>query len=353
MAKPRVLYVTLNYPLLCETYIHTEIRALRDDYDIRVAAMRPVQDERVRIPDPVPFEVIQSPEHIGLLVESFRPQVLHCHWMAMSTTLHDLAKHFGIPYTIRAHSTDTLPNPPRNGFAEHWHKRAPKWVPKIAADEHLLGVLAFPFSRPLLTRWGLRDDQITDCFPVVDVARFHDTGPNAPGILNVGSCLPKKAMGDYIQMAQQSDRRPFDMQPVSYASPALLDHNDSLGRPATINEPVPYEQMPAVYKAHDWLVYTGSFENRCIGWPMAVAEAQASGCGVIVANVRPDIATYVGEGGGFLYDSVEDVVRRIAEPVPPEVRERGFELAWRSDIQRHKHLLTDLWQAGIDRGARA
>ena len=34
--KPRVLYLLRQYPLVCESYIQTEIDALRDRYDIRV-----------------------------------------------------------------------------------------------------------------------------------------------------------------------------------------------------------------------------------------------------------------------------------------------------------------------------
>ena len=36
--------------------------------------------------------------------------------------------------------------------------------------------------------------------------------------------------------------------------------------------------------------------------------------------------------------------RIIAGPFPEEMREKGFELARRSDIARHKILLTELWQ---------
>jgi hypothetical protein len=100
--------------------------------------------------------------------------------------------------------------------------------------------------------------------------------------------------------------------------------------------------MPAEYKKHQWLVYTASFEMKTVGWPMAIAEAQASGVGVCMANIRPDLKQYVGEAG-ILFDSIHDITGMIQKPVPEEMREAGFEQAKNSNINEHKRLLTDLW----------
>jgi hypothetical protein len=81
---------------------------------------------------------------------------------------------------------------------------------------------------------------------------------------------------------------------------------------------------------------------KTVGWPMAIAEAQASGTGVIMANIRPDLRDYVGEAG-YLYDSIEDVVDMVRAPVPETIREAGFEQARKMDIRRNLHLLTDRW----------
>lgn len=37
------------------------------------------------------------------------------------------------------------------------------------------------------------------------------------------------------------------------------------------------------------------------------------------------------------------VPKIISQPYPDEMREIGFEQAKKSDIENHKHLLTDLW----------
>jgi hypothetical protein len=79
-----------------------------------------------------------------------------------------------------------------------------------------------------------------------------------------------------------------------------------------------------------------------IGWPIAVAEAQAAGVGVCFPNLRPDIQDYLG-GAGILYSSLTELVDIISQPVPEEMREKGFEVAKKSDIKTHLHRLTDLW----------
>jgi hypothetical protein len=61
--------------------------------------------------------------------------------------------------------------------------------------------------------------------------------------------------------------------------------------------------------------------------------------------LRPDLAQYVGEGAGVLYDTIDELPAIVSGPVPEEMRERGFEQARKSDIERHKHLLTNLWDA--------
>jgi hypothetical protein len=81
---------------------------------------------------------------------------------------------------------------------------------------------------------------------------------------------------------------------------------------------------------------------------MAIAEAQASGVGVCMANLRPDLRDYVG-GAGFLFDSVSQVRDIIAKPFPDELRELGFEQAKKSDAFEHKKILTKLWQSAVRR----
>jgi hypothetical protein len=95
--------------------------------------------------------------------------------------------------------------------------------------------------------------------------------------------------------------------------------------PVRFIPPIELEEMPAQYKKHRWLVYTAAPGGN-VGWPLAIAEAQASGVGVCMANIRPDLREYAGPTA-FLYDSLDEVVELIHQPVPEETRQSGFEQA--------------------------
>jgi hypothetical protein len=106
--------------------------------------------------------------------------------------------------------------------------------------------------------------------------------------------------------------------------------------------PVELEDMPAEYKKHRWLVYTAA-DGGNVGWPMSIAEAQAAGVGVCMANIRPDLRDYVGPAG-FLYDSLDEALEIISKPFPEEMRNLGFEQAKKSDVFEHRALLFNLWR---------
>ena len=79
-----------------------------------------------------------------------------------------------------------------------------------------------------------------------------------------------------------------------------------------------------------------------VGWPLSVPEAQASGVGVCIQNIRPDLAEFVGEAG-YLVDSMEDAAKIISQPFSNELREMGFAQAKKSDVNGHIGKLEALW----------
>ncbi|MCH2174455.1 MAG: hypothetical protein MK193_01865 [Lentisphaeria bacterium] len=98
-----------------------------------------------------------------------------------------------------------------------------------------------------------------------------------------------------------------------------------------------------VYKQNNWLVYTASFKLGTVGWPLCLLEAQAAGLGVCMANLRPDINDYLG-GAGILYKNVAELQDIISQPVPSELREKGFKNSKNRDVKESINLLTDLWK---------
>jgi hypothetical protein len=329
--RPRILYFLDRYPQLSETYVRSEIESLRADFDIFVIASAKADTPYAT---DVPFVQTVDEERIVRIVGELAPRVLHAHYMNQAPLLARLAAAFGLPYTIRAHSCDVM---------------GPGKGPWVVSD-HCLGVLAFPFTRPMLRDGGVPDSKIIDSYPVIDYRRFHDRSPNGAGILNTGATLAKKRFEDFVDLACTMPDKTFRLYAVGYEVQAIADYNRAHGGRVTICPTVAPEEMPRVYKAHDWLVYTACPKLASVGWPMAVAEAQAAGLGVCMPRLRPDLEEYLG-GAGYLYDSVHELRDVLSRPYPAEMREKGFEQARKSDIEAHKSKLTDLWRPWL--GPRA
>jgi hypothetical protein len=331
MSKKRVLYILDHYPQMSETYIENEIRQLVARYELRVLAMKP---PNLTYRTHLSFARIESREHFLKEVRAFRPDVIHGHYATMSRTLAYAAQLVDRPFTLRAHSFDVL-GPMLEGI---------KRFAPFLTDPRCIGILTFPFTRQTLTGVGVKEALVHGCWPVVDLARFHDEGPNGGAVMNVGACIPKKNMEAYVHLGRLAGGRTLNLYPMGYDTGKIQTLNQQLGEPIHIADPIQPEDMPAEYKKHEWLVYTASPELRSVGWPMAVAEAQASGVGVCMQNIRPDLAEYVGEAG-HLFDRIEEAAEIIGQPFPEEKRRAGFEQARKSDVREHIHLLEELWQA--------
>jgi hypothetical protein len=69
----------------------------------------------------------------------------------------------------------------------------------------------------------------------------------------------------------------------------------------------------------------------------------ASGVGVCMANIRPDLRDYAGPSALF-NDSLDEALKTISQPFFDELRQLGFEQAQKSDILQHRSLLFQFWQ---------
>lgn len=352
--RPVILYVVKEFPQISQTYIKSEIEALRDDYDIVVLARRSPDLTYRNHHD---FRHVDGLDEAKEIVEDLRPDMVHTHYLNQMAFAGDLATHAGVPFTVRSHSFDTLAlrRKTLRGYLKERVRAALERSTTLARSpefrrglEHMrgercLGVLAFPFARPWLEDAGLAADKVVDCFPSIAIGRFEDRGPNGAAVMNTGVATPKKRMEDFNQLSTMVPSRDFRLYGMGYQIDRLREDAARRGASVEFVPPVEPDDMPAEYKRHQWLVYTADFDLATVGWPMAVAEAQAAGVGVCMPRIRPDLEEYVGAGAGFLYDSLDEVASIIRSPVPDEVREAGFEQAKRSDIARHRHLLTDLW----------
>lgn len=345
--KPRVLFLLREYPEIGQTFIKNEIEALEADYEIgiltRARAEVPYANSR-------PFGFASDMEEFVAQVELFRPDVLHTHFLTEIPFIGELSRRTGVPFTVRTHSCDTI-GLKRRSLGDRLRR-----MMRLAAlhddfsviDSALcLGVLGFPCARPWMVRAGVNPAKLVDCFPVVRFAAFHDESPNVDAVMNIGPVAATRATPEFLRLAKKVPDRAFNLYALGTDTEPLEKRSIETGARVNIIGPVEPEDMPAEYKKHRWLVYTGDLGAPEIGWPMAIAEAQASGVGVCMPALRRDLLQYVGEGAGILYETIDELPAIVSAPVPEEMRIRGFEQARKSDIERHKHLLTDLWDDAI------
>jgi hypothetical protein len=122
-------------------------------------------------------------------------------------------------------------------------------------------------------------------------------------------------------------------------------YNRSLGSPVKNITYVLPEEMPQVYRDHDWLVYTADTKINTVGLPMAIAEAQASGIGVCLQELpgrKKEHLDYLG-GAGFLFKSIEELPLILRASYPEHMRLLGLKHAAKSDIRKHNVLLKEVW----------
>lgn len=332
--RARVAVLIERYPQLSETYMRSEIRVLAERYEVLVFTRKsPSHPYR----SAHPYRRVADDERLIAAMRAFGPDVIHAHWLTTAARVAKVARALAVPFTLRAHSFDVL-----RGSDPERQARLSALAP-LLGDPLCLGVLVLPFGRALLERAGAPPEKIRECFPCVDVQRFLDRSENGDRVMNCGAALPKKNLGDYIELAARVPELAFDLYPVGYDEDEIALRNRAAGRPVRIRRAVQPDRMPAVYKRHRWLVYTACPKLGTTGWPMAIAEAQASGVGVCMRNLRPDLADYVG-AAGFLYESLDEVAAILSRPFPEEKRQLGFELARRADVRAHIATLTDLWQ---------
>src|SRR5919108_1617518 len=343
----RVMYVLKNYPQMSETYIKTEIEAVSEHCEIAIIATK-----KANLParNHLPFQFIEDFGASREQIEEFRPHVLHGHWLHSVKMIGQLSRKTKVPFTVRAHSFDSLwsrKNPALDLLPIFRSYRFPSHIRRglsFINDDLCLGILAFPFVRARLEKAGVRAEKIIDCYPVVNYRRFHNRSANGDAIMNVGACIPKKKMEDFVELGMRAPQLQFNLYALGYNVNQLRQMSLAKGSPVNFIPPIELEDMPAEYKKHRWLVYTAASDGR-VGWPMAIAEAQAAGVGVCMANIRPDLREYVGQAG-FLYDSLSEVEKVISQPFPEELRQLGFEHARKSDVFTHRALLFELWNKG-------
>ena len=359
--RPRVLYFIVAYPTFSETYMHEEIRNLSNHYNIRIITYKrsdrprrrawqytlidyrmpclvysPVEKVNLNFDDP---EQVDFLRRVDAVIEEFRPDVLHGHYLGIGVLLKKLAEKHRIPFTLRTHSMDVL-SEPDNKLDAYCQVANSPWCARV---------LAFPASRVRLIDHRLNPDKVAACWPVINFPQFYkpERRPPTRRVMSGGPAIRKKAHNDFVDLAfmmrGRSDLQ-FDLYAGGPTLKATHEYNRGRGNPVLITYVDP-EEMPAVYTEYDWLVYPSDSNINKVGLPVSIAEAMASGIGVCWQELpgrREEQLDFLG-GAGFLFRSMDELPDILSQPYPEEKRLLGFEAARRCDIEGHKHLLTDVW----------
>lgn len=334
----RIAYIIQEYPQISQTYVHEEITSLNPYYEIKVFSWKKPDLPRK---NHHPFELCSSPQDLFQKVKAFQPNFLHAHYLHQIIILEGLANQLQIPYTLRTHSFDIL-KPPAEKLMQ---------LLKFTHSPKCARVLCFPDFKERLISLGLAKEKAFASWPVVNIPKFFNPEPptQKKRIMNVGAALDKKNYNGFIDLAalMRNSGYTFNLYVMGYEKDKLIDYNLQLSSPVhTIISREP-EEMPAVYREHDWLVYTGDPAINTLGLPMALAEAQASGIGVCMQEMPGRVealSNYMG-GAGYLFKNINELPAILAKPYPEEMRLKGLENCKKCDINVSNILLREIWDS--------
>ena len=256
-------------------------------------------------------------------LEDFRPHVVSFWSMGgMSHSLIEIVRRRGLPMVAFVHD-EALDY---GRFTDQWLRLfyAPRRRPGARLVELLTGlpthvdyaaagryvfVSEFVRQRALQLPLRLRDTAVAHSgIDRAFIAQQHEEREWRWRLLYVGRLDPKKGTEDAVAALAQLP----EQATLTFAGSwdvrdehALAEHVESLGlrERVTMLGQVPHEDLPAVYRQHDALLFPVRWEEP---WGLVPLEAMASGC-VVVATGR-------GGGGEYLRDGHNCLIAAVADP---------------------------------------
>ncbi len=284
----RVLYTLWHYPHLSESYVRSEIRAVRAlGVDVQVWA----QD-----PGTAPYES-DVPHFYGDLekvIADFRPHLLHTHWLRQPRRMKEL-RATGLPVTVRGHGFDS----------------SRKKAIKSASDPMV--VAAFPFPQ-FVPRLPWRRKKILGV-PVGFDASLYSPGTNKDRrlVVRAGVGIPSKDYRSFFATAARCPDHRFVLAlcpayTVEHYVDEIVAMNAELGNPAEIRHSLQHEELAELLREAAIYLHT-SLPGEPYGMPISIAEAMASGCYVIGRRLGVS-PSYIGEAG-VTYRSVKQATSQV------------------------------------------
>jgi len=262
-------------------------------------------------------------------IKFFKPDFIHSHYLDTIEICDNISRKINKKYSIRTHSFDILTTDEKLLSYKRY-----------VNSENCNGIIVFPEFKSRLISLGYNENKIYQNYPSLYIHRFLEINTNGGGIMSGGAMLPKKNIESFIELSIKIKNK-YPSKQINYY--CIIDDQDYYKKIDKINnaygKPVNFisEQiidMPNEYKKHEWLIYTACPKLRTVGLPMMVAEAQASGVGVIMYKLRDTLLDYVTENG-YLYETDDEILEIISNDFDETKRKNAKQISIRYDIRNN------------------
>ena len=305
----KILLLYKGYPRISHTYQSDEAEELNKTNNIMIISF---DWELLTIADnSLPYLFSHNPLNLLNDIKKFKPDFIHSHYLDTFDICKKLSKMLNnLPFTIRSHSFDILKDD---------YKIPKSLVSQINLTNSCQSIKVFPEFYNKLLSFGIKKEKLISSYPCINIKRFNLPNiPNGKNIMSGGAFLKKKNIADFILLSKKI-KKIYPEKEITYYSvieePLYFNEMDKLnkenGNPVIFKTCQPSE-MPLEYKKHEWLIYGACPILKTVGNPIMIAEAQASGVGVIMYELRSELIEYVTENG-YLYKTHDEILNTISK----------------------------------------
>jgi hypothetical protein len=334
----RILLLYKGYPRISHGYQIYEANELNKKHEVMIISFD--WELFTKAKNHLPF-ILNSPLNELNRIMKFKPDIIYSHFLETFDLCVRLSNTLKIPFTIKSHSFDIL----GNDFST-----PKKYARAINQNKWCLKIIVFPEFVDKLLTFGISSSKLLPMYPTIPVSHFIKLEmENGPHIMSGGAFLPKKNITGFILLSKKI-KAMYPEKQITYYSvnenqiyyDQIMQFNKLHDNPVNFITVQP-EQMPLEYKKHQWLVYTACPVKKTVGNPLMIAEAQASGVGVIMFNLRSTLKDYVTDDG-YLYNTDDEVLEIISRDFDSEKKRRLIELSkQRYDVEDKMKEIESLW----------
>jgi len=322
----KILLLYKGYPRISQSYQIDESQELNKEHEIMIISFdwEVFESSFVSLP-----YLKKNPLESFNEINSFKPDFIHSHYLDSIEICDTISRKINKKYSIRTHSFDILTSDSKLISYK-----------KYVNSENCNGIIVFPEFKSRLISLGYNENKIIQSYPSIYIHRFLEINTNGEHIMSGGAMLPKKNIENFIQLASKIKNK-YPLKQINYYCmiESYYYYNDITKINNKYGNPVNFVtkqiiDMPSEYKKHQWLIYTACPKLRTVGLPIMVAEAQASGVGVILYKLRDTMIDYVTENG-YLYEKHDDVLEIISKNFDETKKQNAKEISLRYDIRNN------------------